>query len=93
MGYGECVTAIFQGSFRGGTHGARDCRYFVAVVLCIVLGVSIVTFNTSMINSVLLAVVMLLAVFQPYKESLYAWQLYYWQPCSLYGTFSMINAT
>ena len=41
------------------------------VLLYLSLGISIVTFNTSMISGVLFVVVMLLALFQPYKESLY----------------------
>ena len=67
----------FQGSFKDGTNGTRDCRYFAAtylmtrVLLYLSLGISIVTFNNSTINSVFLAVVVLLAMFQPYKESLY----------------------
>ena len=67
----------FQGSFKDGTNGARDCRYFSAiylmtrVVLYLSVGISIVTFNTSTISGVLLVVIVLLAVFQPYKESLY----------------------
>ena len=67
----------FQGSFKDGTNGTRDCRYFAAVylmtrvLLYLSLGISIVTFNNSTINSVFLAVVVLLALFQPYKESLY----------------------
>ena len=68
---------IFQGSFKDGTNGTRDCRYFAAiyliirVVLYLSLGISIVTFNTSMISGVLLVVVVLLEICQPYKEPLY----------------------
>ena len=68
---------IFQGSFKDGTNGTRDCRYFAAIylmtrlLLYLSLGISIVTFNTSMISGVLLVVIVLLALFQPYKESLY----------------------
>ena len=68
---------IFQGSFKDGTNGTRDCRYFAAiyliarVVLYLSVGISVVTFNTSMISSVLLVGIVLLAVFQPYKDSLY----------------------
>ena len=66
----------FQGSFKDGTNGTRDCRYFAAiylmtrVLLYLSLAISIATFNNSTINSVLLLVV-LLAMLQPYKESLY----------------------
>ena len=68
---------IFQGSFKDGTNGTRDCRYFAAVyliarvVLYLSVGISVVTFNTAMISSVLLVGIVLLAVFQPYKHSLY----------------------
>ena len=68
---------IFQGSFKDGTNGTRDCRYFAAVyliirvVLYLSLGISIVTFNSSTISGVLLVVVVLLEIFQPYKELLY----------------------
>ena len=67
----------FQGGFKDGTNGTRDCRYFAAVYLIvrvalyISLGVSIVTFNISMINGVLLIFALLLVMFQPYKKSLY----------------------
>ena len=67
----------FQGSFKDGTNGTRDCRYFAAVYLIvrvalyISLGVSIVTFNISMIIGVLLLFALLLVMFQPYKKSLY----------------------
>ena len=67
----------FQGSFKDGTNGTRDCRYFAAVYLIvrvalyISLGVTIVTFNISMINGVLLLFALLLVMFQPYKKSLY----------------------
>ena len=67
----------FQGSFKDGTNETRDCRYFSAiylmtrVVLYLSVGISIVTFNTSTISGVLLVVIVLLSVFQPYKESLY----------------------
>ena len=68
---------IFQGSFKDGTNGTRDCRYFAAVyliarvILYLSVGISIITFNTSMISSVLLFLIVLLVIFQPYKESLY----------------------
>ena len=66
----------FQGGFKDGTNGTRDCRYFAAVYLIvrvalyISLGVTIVTFNISMINGVLLLFALLLVMFQPYKKSL-----------------------
>ena len=67
----------FQGSFKDGTNGTRDCRYFAAVYLIVrvalyvSLGVSIVTFSISMINGILLLFALLLVMFQPYKKSLY----------------------
>ena len=67
----------FQGSYKDGTNETRDCRYFAAiylmtrVVLYLSVEISIVTFNTSTISGVLLVVIVLLAVFHPYKESLY----------------------
>ena len=67
----------FQGSFKDGTNGTRDCRYFAAVYLIvrvalyISLGVTIVTFNISMIIGVLLLFALLLVMFQPYKKFLY----------------------
>ena len=67
----------FQGSFKDGTNGTRDCRYFAAVYLIvrvalyISLGISIVTFNITLINGVLLLFCWLLVIFQPYKKSLY----------------------
>ena len=67
----------FQGGFKDGTNGTKDCRYFAAVYLIVrvglyvSLGISIVTFNISMINGVLLHCGLLLVIFQPYKKSLY----------------------
>ena len=67
----------FQGGFKDGTNGTRDCQYLAAlylmtrVALYLSVGISIVTFNTSMISGVLLIVIVLLAIFQPYKESLF----------------------
>ena len=67
----------FQGGFKDGTNGTRDCRYFAAVYLIvrmalyISLGISIVTFNITMINGVLLLFGVLLVMFQPYKKSLH----------------------
>ena len=67
----------FQGGFKDGTNGTRDCRYFAAfylifrVILYLSLGISIVTFNTSMMNCILLVAVVALSIFQPYKDSLY----------------------
>ena len=67
----------FQGGFKDGTNGTRDGLYFAAlylmtrVVLYLSVGISIVTFNTSMISGVLLIVIVFLVIFQPYKESLY----------------------
>ena len=67
----------FQGGFKDGTNGTRDCRYFAAVYLIvrvalyISLGISIATFNFSMINGVLLLFGLLLVMFHPYKKSLY----------------------
>ena len=67
----------FQGGFKDGTNGTNDCRYFAAVYLIVrvglyvSLGISIVTFNISMINGVLLHCGLLLVIFQPYKKSLY----------------------
>ena len=67
----------FQGSFKDGTNGTRDYRYFAAVYLIvrilfyISLGISFATFNFSMINGVLLLFGLLLVMFHPYKKSLY----------------------
>ena len=46
-------------------------QQFVRVALYIPLGISIATFNFSMINGVLLLFGLLLVMFQPYKKSLY----------------------
>ena len=63
----------FQGCFKDGTNGTRDCRYFAAVyllarlVLIFLFAVtnSVAYYATAM--SVLIGVTMLLAIFQPYK--------------------------
>ena len=67
----------FRGSFKDGTNGTRDCRYFAAVYLIvrvalyISLGMSIVTFIITIIIGVLLLFFWLLVMFHPYKKSLY----------------------
>ena len=65
----------FQGSFKDGTNGTRDCRYFAGIYLAarlmlyISFGFSIINYSNSTIIAVLVVFVLLLATFQPYKES------------------------
>ena len=65
----------FQGSFKDGTNGTRDYRYFAAVYLIarvvvhisLVLGIS----NTGTSISVLICMILLICILQPYKNSLF----------------------
>ena len=63
----------FQGCYKDGTNGTRDCRYFAAlyflarVLLCIVFAItrSVVFYAVALF--VLIGVAMLLVIVQPYK--------------------------
>ena len=67
----------FQGCFKDGTNGTRDCRYFASIYLI----TRVVTYlgfmltdvfdNTSILVAMLLTVVMLLSFFHPYKKRIY----------------------
>ena len=67
----------FQGCFKDGTNGTRDCRYFPSIYLIIRvtshLGFMLtdVFDNTSILVAMLLTVVMLLSFFHPYKKCIY----------------------
>ena len=67
----------FQGSFKDGTNGTRDCRYFAAIYLIarIVIHVGFIitnnTFSTFIQTSLLLLMILLLCCFQPYKKQIY----------------------
>ena len=66
----------FQGCFKDGTNGTRDCRYFAAVYLITRVGVHLaatfkIVANNSVLISVLVIVSLLLSSFHPYKEWLY----------------------
>ena len=63
----------FQGCYKDGTNGSRDCRYFAAMyLLARLILISLFTVTNSvayhaMALSVLIGVPILLAIFQPYK--------------------------
>ena len=65
---------VFQGCYKDGTNGTRDCRYFAALYLIIrvVVHLSLVFLSFSFINSVLNALlaimILLLFGFHPYKK-------------------------
>ena len=66
----------FQGCYKDGTNGTRDCRYFAAIYLIarVAAYVSLVyTFaaNTSALICLLVILMLLLSLFHPYKEWLY----------------------
>ena len=67
----------FQGSFKNGTNGTRDCRYFAAIYLIarIVIHLGFIvtynTFSTFVQTSLLLIMIVLLTCFQPYKFNFY----------------------
>ena len=67
----------FQGCYKDGTNGTRDCRYFAAVYLItrvavnLMLVFTLVTFSNSPIITALLIIILLLSGFRPYKKEFY----------------------
>ena len=67
----------FQGSFKNGTNGMGDYRYFAAVFLItrvlayMLLGVSMTLLSNSGLIALLMGVVIILALFSPYTNALY----------------------
>ena len=67
----------FQGCYKDGTNGTRDCRCFAAIYLItrtaihLSFAVSSVLFTNSIFIAVLATVVLLLSVFHPYKVKCY----------------------
>ena len=68
---------VFQGCFKNGTNGTRDCRYFAALYLITRVAVhtslafSSVSFTNSVFVAVLAVVVFLLSYFHPYKKTVH----------------------
>ena len=66
----------FQGCFKDGTDGSKDCRYFAALYLfvriVVYLGfmVTNIVFSTIIQNATLLLLIVLLSCFQPYKKNI-----------------------
>ena len=66
----------FQGNFKDGTNGTRDCRYFAGVylsvrlLLFVVFAFTLGAFYYAVGTLVLIAVAMLIAIVQPYKPEL-----------------------
>ena len=67
----------FQGHYKDGTNGTRDCRCFASIFLItriavhISLAFSSVVYTNSIFIAVLATVVLLLSVFYPYKMKFY----------------------
>ena len=64
---------IFQGCYKDGTNGTRDCRYFAGLYF-IFRVVAIILFLTNLVNASVLFYVfiaLLFALVQPYKEYVY----------------------
>ena len=67
----------FQGCFKDGTNGTKDCRWFSAIYLLLRLALHIGFivcnnfFSTFVLTVVLLGMIVLLATIQPYKEQKY----------------------
>ena len=68
---------VFQGSFKDGTNGSRDCRFFSAFLLLIgllqavIFSLTLSSFFYPMVNITILVYCILLIVFQPYKRKLH----------------------
>ena len=66
----------FQGCFKDGTDGSKDCRYFAAfyliVRIVVYLGfmVTNIVFSTIIQTATLLLLIVLLSCFQPYKKNI-----------------------
>ena len=91
----------FQGCYKDGTNGTRDCRYFAGVylaarlLLCIVFALTLSAYYYAAGIVVLIAIAMLVAIIQPYKpkfaaynavDSVFVLTLAMW-----YGTVLCIN--
>ena len=67
----------FQGCYKNGTNGTRDCRYFAAVYLITRMAlhfsllIPLLLYTTSLIIVPFLGVIVLISVFQPYRKQLY----------------------
>ena len=67
----------FQGCYKDGTNGTRDCRYFSALYLIarvfgyISLGSDLLLLRSSTIILIFLILILLVACFHPYKEMIY----------------------
>ena len=62
----------FQGSFKDGTNGTRDFRYFAAIYLIARVVIQVVLVltvcNIDVIISILVGMILLISTFQPYKK-------------------------
>jgi len=67
----------FQGCYKDGTNGTRDCRYFAALYLILRVAVhflliySSITYTNAVTTAVLAIMILLLSCFQPYKSTLH----------------------
>ena len=67
----------FQGCYKDGTNGTRDCRFFAAVYLITRVAVhlslvtTLVSYNHAVITILLVIVMFLLSGFQPYRKHFY----------------------
>ena len=66
----------FQGCYKDGTNGTKDCRYFAAIYLIarVAVHLSLViasTNNNSCLIALLVIIVLLLSAFHPYKKQLF----------------------
>ena len=65
----------FQGCYKDGTNGSRDCRWFAGlylffrILIMILLGVTISQFFLPLVGCAVLVLLLLTAVLQPYKDN------------------------
>ena len=68
-------TDAFQGAYKNGTNGTRDCRWFALVYPCarilwlIMTALTISSFCFALITISLIGIVVLITVVQPYKKA------------------------
>ena len=67
----------FQGYYKDGTNGTKDCRCFAAMFLILrilvnlSLVITIIAFSNALVIIVILLQMFLLSIFQPYKDKRY----------------------
>jgi len=91
----------FQGCYKDGTNGTRDCRYFAGVylllrpLLLMLFAITLSAFFYGLAGLVLIGVAMFTVIVQPYKEEFAAYNIidpvFFLTIAMCYGTIMCIN--